>query len=238
MTTQSKVALAPVTVVAVAEFTKGMAGAVALLAKADVTFAETVGKLVAKLAVKLTAAQYDKQVGPSVRKALDDLVSKGKLSATSKASMASRVKTQVLADMWGIARIAGEGVKDFTTRASTELAKAVTDTGERVYEPKAGRPAKERKGSKGKPSVPGAMSRELDAAMALLGDNKKTLAAKLVIACASFPDELAKWLATIVIDDPKPAKASKPAKVEPVPNTAMAAALIKAAKPNGAQISA
>ncbi len=236
MTTQTKVALAPVTVVAVAEFTKGMAGAVALLAKADVTFAETVGKLVAKLAVKLTAAQYDKQVGPSVRKALDDLVSKGKLSATSKASMASRVKTQVLADMWGIARIAGEGVKDFTTRASTELAKATTDTGERVYEPKVGRPANTREPSK--PRVPGSVSRELDAAMALLGDNRKLLAEKLVIACASFPDELTRWLDTIVIDEPKGAKAPKPAKVEPVPNTAMSAALLKAAKPNGAHVPA
>lgn len=231
---------------------------------ADGTFLENVCAAVEGLP-PMTAAQFQKQLAPSIREALKRKL-KGKAD-TTLASYASRFKTLTLALVCGDASlqpIAGEAYTAYLARAAEGIAKGKLPDGTPIWPADVARSGKAAGTGKAKGAgapVGGPTGGHVDVSAAKSGgqglDVRPALAAamilchgnaaraqRLVVACESYPVELDKWLAAILSDDDK-GKLSKLASVQTAegdkreaatppaghPETAMAAAMIEAAKP-------
>lgn len=218
------VALAAISPETASNAANGMVKAATVREKADGTFLENVCKAARLIGVPLSAAQYDKQVAPSVRAAF----AKGaaaKLADTTKASYRSRFKTLVLALNCGDASLqpkAGEAYLAYMARAADGVAKAKLPDGSPVWEPttvKTGRAAGT-KAPKAAPPVGGQTSTGLSkgetdhteggmntrpklAAALILCDQNMSRAQRLARAVEAFPAELDKWLSSILSDDDK-----------------------------------
>lgn len=166
----------------------------------------------------LTAAQWDKQVAPSIRDAFKR--AKAGLAETTQASYRSRFKTAGLAIASGIPELqpmAGETFPGFLGRIAEPLSKAKLADGRSIFDPEAVRPGRAAgvkvkptggaspEGSKGATDrTEGGMNRtpQLAAALILTGENE-ALAQRLVIVMQSYRDDFVKWTAGILSEADK-----------------------------------
>jgi hypothetical protein len=166
----------------------------------------------------ITAAQWDKQVAPSIRDAFKR--AKGGLAETTQASYRSRFKTAGLAIASGLPElqpIAGETFPGYLGRIAEPLGKATLADGRAIFDPTQVRPGRAAgvkvkpagnaspEGSKGAADrSEGGMNRtpQLAAALILTGDNE-ALAQRLVIVMQSYRDDFTKWTASILSEADK-----------------------------------
>jgi hypothetical protein len=167
----------------------------------------------------ITAAQWDKQVAPSIRDAFKR--AKGGLVETTQASYRSRFKTAGLAIASGIPElqpIAGETFPGYLGRIAEPLGKATLADGRAIFDPTAVRPGRaagvkvKAPGTRSPEGSKGATDRsegvgmnrtpQLAAALILTGDNE-ALAQRLVIVMQSYRDDFTKWTASILSEADK-----------------------------------
>lgn len=185
------------------------------------------------------AAEYGQTIGPAVAAQMKALVSKGKVTESTAATAASRIKTALIGLACGMKPNAGEGFRAFYTRVS-DARDTLKAGGQPAFSAASGGRPKVAKGAKtGKkggasgatvtpasgteaPADPNARraaalilakGSEARADAMLEGLKRPALFDKAMAALARFPDEFSKWADTVVVE----------------PETAMAAALAKAA---------
>ena len=262
-----KVALLAITPAQAQDVAADLASAAKRREGADGTFLQNVCDAVEGLP-PMTAAQFTKQLAPSIREALKRKL-KGK-AETTLASYASRFKTLTLALTCGDATlqpIAGEGYVAYLTRAAEGVAKGKLPDGTPIWPADAqrsGKAAGSGKAAKGAGTPTGGPTgghveataansggggldvRPALAAALILCHGNAARAQRLVIACESYGSELDKWLSAILSDEDKTKlgkltsvqgeEAAKRDAATPKanPQTAIAAAMIEAAKPSNA----
>lgn len=209
---------APLSPFAAATVSKGFADAINLDLKAKATFMAACLKAAHLIGMPITAAQWNKQIAPSMREAFAAKAKSSRKDASSFTSELSRMKTFALAVNTGMADfqpIAGETVPAFLKRVSKPLETATHTDGRKVWDtPKAGKPA-------ATPSAPrdvsgnasskgeaddtegGFNARPMLAAALILTRGNTSRAGQLAIACESYADDLGKWLDGILTDADK-----------------------------------
>lgn len=201
---------------------KGLVKAATKAEGATRTLLAEVSAIVRLIAVPLTAAQWTKQVQPSIKQAFK--ASRSGLVETTVASYLSRFKTAGLAMLSGdtsLQPVAGETFPAYLGRVSEPLSKLVLADGRAVFDPdkvRAGRAAgtKASKPGKGAGSkadadhTEGGMNvRPKLAAALILTDQNEGLAQKLEIAMTSYRDDFSKWVEGILSESDKKELQSK-----------------------------
>jgi hypothetical protein len=225
---KASVSAAAVTLATVIKVGTGFADAVSKAADADGTFFDACVKAARLIKVPLSAAQYDAQVGPQIRKALADMnaarvtAKKPALAETTLASQRSRFKTFALAYCCGDKALKpqpGDTTVSYLGRVSAALGKVKLPNGQPVW-PADGKKAGRAAGTtipKPAAHAPGAQlsagsvnDREggLDvkpamAAALILTKGDASLASRLVIVLQSYRDDFSKWTSTILTDADK-----------------------------------
>lgn len=212
--------LAAISPLTAAQVAKGFASAIGKVEGAQTTFMRDCVTTASLIGCALTAAQYDRQIAPSMREAFKAKArGKSGLSETTLASYRSRLKTFCLAfcsGLEGMTPLAGETMPVFLARVAEPLSKAVLLNGERVWsaeQGKAGRAAGTKvkgKGTGGGNTLTAHTSGEggLDiapakAAALILTKGNEARAQRLVIVMASYGEDFDKWCASILTEKDK-----------------------------------
>lgn len=236
MTKQSKptVTLAAISPDTATQVAKGLVRAATKAEGATRTLLQEMCGVVRTIGVPLTAAQWSKQVQPSLRDAFKR--SKAGLAETTVASYLSRFKTAglaILSQDASLQPVAGETFPAFLARVAEPLGNAKLPDGRPIYDADMARPGRAA-GSKSTPSTSGGVSsvgsvnrqeggmdeRPRLAAALILCDQNVARAQRVAIVLESYASEFDRWCESILTDADKrelEAKVAKPADDKPAP---------------------
>lgn len=261
MTKQPKMTLAPVSIEAAKACGIAIAKAVVTFEKAKLTLMDKLFDAIKPLSSEMNAKQWDKQVAPYIKAGLATSKLSDKVQS-SYASMCKTAGLAILSKL--ASPNAGESLREFYDRASTAIVGAKLADGSALWEGKVGRTKTAKGASaprnvSGVSAVQsagdvsdseGGFNRSPKLAAALMLAGSESRAQRLLIVLETYAEAFDRWTSTILTDadkadaaklalkvdeaTPSPAPVGTKADASGSPDTAMAAALIKAAKPRKA----